>query len=519
VVALFVVAVALLAGVCRYLFKLWNSMGAEFLLQRMRDCLYAQIESLPYAWHSENQTGDIIQRCTSDVETIKRFVSEQMTELLRIVVMIVLAVFFMFRIHSRLTLVAVLSVPVVVLYSFFFHSRISSAFARVDEEEGRLSTIAQENLTGVRVVRAFGRELYEKDRFEGRNEIYTNMWIRMMQLMSGFWASNDLISGLQVMLVTTLGAYFCVKGSLSAGQYIAFISYNAMLTWPVRVLGRVISEMSKSGISIGRILYIMNASPEQDEPSTKETDYRGDIGFEHVSFDYSGSGREVLKDVSFTIKGGTTVGILGGTGSGKSTLACLLDRLYDLPKNQGRITVGGVDIRDLKARDLRRHVGLVLQEPYLFSRTLAENIQIGAEGSTRADVREAAAIACLDHTIEHFTEGYETFVGERGVTLSGGQKQRTAIAQMLIRRPQIMVFDDSLSAVDAQTDARIRSAIRQHTVSSTVLLISHRITTLMQADQILVFDKGRLVQQGTHEELAAQPGIYQKIYELQMQQM
>lgn len=516
VIALFVIGMALLGGICRYLFKLTNSMGAERLVQRMRDSLYRQIESLPYEWHGENQTGDIIQRCTSDVETIKRFLSEQLTALLRISVMIVLAVYFMLQIHVKLTFVAILTIPVVILYSLFFHSKIGGAFAKVDEEEGKLSAIAQENLTGVRVVRAFGRERYEKERFEKKNEEYTNMWVYMMKLLSAFWASNDLISGLQILLVTSLGAYFCVEGSLTAGQYISFFAYNAMLTWPVRMLGRVISDMSKSGISVGRIMYIMNAEPEKDFEVTEKTDYTGDICFEHVSFEFGQSDKKVLDDVSFTIKGGQTIGILGGTGAGKSTLVHLLDRLYELPQKDGSITIGGVNIRNLEAKELRTHIGLVLQEPYLFSRTLEDNIRIGRDSAGRKEVEAAARIACLDHAVSHFKEGYDTYVGERGVTLSGGQKQRTAIAQMLIRNPEIMIFDDSLSAVDAETDVKIREAIRANTKEATVILISHRITTLMQADQILVLDKGRVAECGTHKQLLEKSGIYRKIYDLQM---
>lgn len=517
-IALSAAFLALLGGVCRYCFQLFNSMGAEKLVRRMRDELYRKIAALPFAWHKEHKTGDIIQRCTSDVETIKRFLSEQMTALLRIVVMIVFAITFMLQIHGKLTFLAALSIPVVVLYSFFFHSRISSAFARVDEEEGRLSAIAQENLTGVRVVRAFGRELYEKERFEKKNEEYTNLWVHLMNLLSGFFASNDLIYGAQILLVLVLGAYYCVQGQLTAGQYLSFIVYNSMLTWPVRTLGRVISEMSKAGISVDRILYIMNAQEEQDPAEWESGCYTGDICFEHVSFTYPGTQKKVLDDLNFTIPGGKTVGILGGTGTGKSTLICLLDRLYPLRKGQGRITIGGVDIAKLQASELRQHVGLVLQEPYLFSRTLKDNMKIAAEHATEAELEDAVATACLMGTIRHFAEGYDTYVGERGVTLSGGQKQRTAIAQMLIKKPDIMVFDDSLSAVDAQTDAKIRMAIREKTASSTVILVSHRITTLMEADEILVLDHGRVAESGTHEELLKKQGIYSRIYELQMQQ-
>ena len=385
---------------------------------------------------------------------------------------------------------------------------------KCDENEGVLSTIAQENLTGVRVVRAFGREEYEKERFEKQNELYTNAWIKLCRYLSLFWGSGDLISGAQVMLIVILGAVFCVRGEMTAGEYIAFISYNAMLTWPVRTLGRMISEMSKAGVSIDRIRYIMNSPPERDKPGAGAPDMRGDIEFDNVTFSYGGA--PVLDRVSFTVPGGTTFGILGGTGSGKSTLMHLLDRLYELPPENGRITVGGADIADMKGGWLRSNIGMVLQEPFLFSRTIAENIGITRRDMGLADIRRAASIACLDEAITEFTDGYDTIVGERGVTLSGGQKQRAAIARMLARQTPIMVFDDSLSAVDAETDAKIRRELQKHLGASTVILISHRVTTLMQAGRILVLDKGRIAELGSHEELMKKGGIYHRIYDMQM---
>jgi ATP-binding cassette subfamily B protein len=290
-----------------------------------------------------------------------------------------------------------------------------------------------------------------------------------------------------------------------------------MLVWPVRALGRIISEMSKAGVSIDRIAYIMNSETEEDKENALEPSLKQDITFEHVSYAYENGGADVLKDVSFTIKAGTTFGILGGTGSGKSTLMYLMDRLYDLKEGCGRILVGNTDITDIKASWLRSNIGFVLQEPFLFSRTLSENIGITQKKTDFAEIRAAARIAALDETIEDFSKGYETYVGERGVTLSGGQKQRTAIAQMLVSKPPIMVFDDSLSAVDTQTDARIRHALSENTTDSTVVLISHRIMTLMHADNIIVLDHGRIAEQGTHEQLLAQGGIYKKIYDIQMQ--
>ena len=399
--------------------------------------------------------------------------------------------------------------------SLFLHKGIGKSFEKVDIEEGKLSSIAQENLTGVRVVRAFGRESYERERFEVQNEHYTNMWVHLMRLLAAFWSSSDLFSYLQIFSVLCVGTVLCVNGEMSAGDFIAFNSYTTMLMWPIRNIGRVIANLAKAGISIERLMYIMNSKEERDVEDAKDVDLHQDIAFNHVSFQYENGSAEILDDINFTIKAGTTVGILGGTGSGKSTLMYLLDRLYELPKENGSITIGGVDVRDIKLSCLRTNIGMVLQEPYLFSRTLEENIAIALPEMDRDEVKRAAKIASLDHAIEHFKEGYDTYVGERGVTLSGGQKQRTAIAQMLISKPPVMVFDDSLSAVDAETDAKIRHALKENVGDSTVILIAQRITTLMNADLIVVMDHGKIVEMGKHEELIHNGGIYQQIYELQ----
>ena len=509
-----VALLALFAATARYLFMLFNARGAETLVETMRNRLFSHIQHLPFSWHTRNQTGDIIQRCTSDVDTVKNFVSEQLTSVVRTVIFIVFSLIFMFSMNVKLTWVALASIPIIVSYSVYFYAKFSVQFMKCDENEGILSTIAQENLTGVRVVRAFGREEYEKDRFEKQNTFYTDLWVRVCRFLALFWGAGDLISGLQVMLIVVLGSVFCVRGSMTAGEFIAFISYNAMLTWPVRSLGRMISEMSKAGVSIERIRYIMNSPAERDKPDAVTPDMRGDIEFESVSFSYGDA--PILENVSFKIPQGTTFGILGGTGSGKSTLMHLMNRLYDLPAENGRITVGGVDIADMKAPWVRSHIGMVLQEPFLFSRTIAENIGITRRDMSLGDIRRAAAIACVDEAISEFTSGYDTVVGERGVTLSGGQKQRTAIARMLTQETPIMVFDDSLSAVDAHTDAKIRQALKKNLSGATVILISHRVTTLMQADCILVLDKGRVAELGSHDELMAKGGIYRRIYDMQM---
>lgn len=515
IIALCVICIALLGALCRYLFNLFNSMGAERLVRTMRERLFSHILRLPFSWHSENKTGDIIQRCTSDVDQIKIFLSEQLTSLFRVIVLIVIAMYFMFRIHWKLALTAALFIPVIIAYSLFFHKRIGNAFEKADIEEGKLSSIVQENLTGVRVVRAFGREINERNRFEKQNRFYTKMWVDLMRLMAAFWSSSDLFSYAQVITVLAYGAVLCVHGELTPGNYIAFNSYTAMLMWPIRSLGRVISNLSKAGISIDRLRYIMNSEEEVDDPDAVQVDMHQDITFDHVSYQYENGNSEILEDVSFTIPAGSTVGILGSTGSGKSTLMYLLDRLYPLKKGEGSIRIGDTDIDKIQMSWLRKNIGMVLQEPYLFSRTLEENIAIAVNNADHKQVREAARTASLDSAVTHFNNGYDTYVGERGVTLSGGQKQRTAIAQMLIRKPPVMIFDDSLSAVDAKTDAEIRHHLKEGTGNSTVILIAHRITTLMDADEIIVMDHGKVVQQGTHDELIHTPGIYQKVYELQ----
>lgn len=519
-VALIILGMAFFLVILIYLRGLTSSLSAEKLKQKMREDLFSHIQRLPYAWHQENNTGDIIQRCTSDVDRVRTFVSEQMISVVRTVIMVGMSLAFMYSMNPKLTLIAAIAAPIVVTYSVIFYGKIRSRFEICDENEGVLSTIVQENLTGVRVVRAFGREEFERERFEKQNVYFTGLWIHLMKLLSAFWSTSDFISGLQILLVLVLGSLFCIRGELTPGEFIAFISYNGMLIWPVRFLGRVISEMSKAGVSIDRIRYIMNSEPERDRPnpvSREQTEQaaHGDIVFDHVSFGYE-NGTDVLNDVSFRVRAGTTLGILGSTGSGKTTLMHLLTRLYELPPEKGIITLGGINVADMRAQDLRDCIGMVLQEPFLFSRTIGENISIRDRDLPIEEIRRAAGIACVDESITEFTQGYDTMVGERGVTLSGGQKQRVAIARMLTQKAPVMIFDDSLSAVDSETDVKIRQQLQTLLGKSTVILISHRITTLMQADYILVLDRGQIIEEGTPAELASSNGMYRKIYDIQL---
>ncbi len=514
IMALGLLAVTVVKVIAQYGQRVFNTKASETLVKTMRDTLFAHIERLPYNWHMKNHTGDIIQRCTTDVDMVRRFVAEQLTTLLRISIYLILALYFMFSMNWKLALIALSPMPFIFTYIVIFRKKMEQGFKVCDETEAEVSAIVQENLTGVRVVRAFGQERRERDRFNAKNSEYTDLWVDMGKLMGRFWSSQDAFAGLQILLVFVFGAIFCVNGRMTAGDYIAFISYNAMLAFPMMRIGRVISEMSKAGVSIDRLAYIMESVEEQDKAGSWDAPMNGDIEFDNINFSYEGSS-EILHDVAFKIKAGSTLGVLGGTGSGKSTLMLLLDKMYLLEPGQGCIRIGGVDINDIRTEHLRKNISMVLQEPFLFSRSIAENISIAHPGMKEEAIREASRAACLDETVTGFTKGYDTFVGERGVTLSGGQKQRAAIARALTLDAPIMIFDDSLSAVDTQTDARIRKSLEERFGTATIIIISHRITTLSKADNILVLDAGRVAEFGPPDELKHSGGIYQKIYEIQ----
>lgn len=518
IMALLLVGVALLSGGAMFICRTCTAKAGEDFARNMRNALFAHVQRLPVKWHDKHQTGDIIQRCTSDVEVIRNFVVTQLLEVFRTVFLVAVSFGMMLSMNVKLSLLVLAFVPVVVLYSAVFYRLIAKRFTFADEAEGELSTVVQENATGVRVVRAFGRETFEMERFREKNEAFANLWIKLGTLSGLYWGVGDLITGLQVVAVIVVGAAEAVHGNISVGEFIAFASYNTTLVWPVRGLGRILSDMSKAGVSFERVEYIIRAQEEgygEEKEAKKEENY--DIKFSHVNFQYDKE-NEVLSDISFNIPQGSTFGILGGTGSGKSTVVQLLNRLYELEEGQGKVQVGGKNVKDLPLEWLRKNVGMVLQEPFLYSRTIKENIAAAVPSASLEEIRQAAKIACIDDAIMSFPDGYDTLVGERGVTLSGGQRQRVAIARMLLQKAPIMIFDDSLSAVDSKTDSLIRRALLENRQNATVILISHRITTLMGADKIMVLNQGKIEELGTHQELIGRQGIYRRIYEIQMSQ-
>ena len=518
IIAIILVLCHVTNGLFQYFRARWTAQASETISERARNMLYSHLQVLPYDYHVKAQTGDLIQRCTSDVETIRRFLSSQVVEIFRAVLMVVVALIILIRMNVRMTLYSMILVPPLFVFAMLFFNWVRKYFTISDEAEGKMSAILQENLTGVRVVRAFGRQKFEEDKFYAANDDLHDKSLTLTKLLSVYWSGSDAMSMIQtgITLVAGIVTVATYPGELSVGEMTVFVSYISMLLWPIRQLGRILSDMGKCMVSFDRIDQILREKPEQDDPDATEQPIDRDIEFRHVGFEYEDA-NPVLKDINFTVKQGQTVAILGSTGSGKSTLMHLLQRLYDVKR--GAILIGGVDIRKIKKNHLRSRVGLVLQEPFLYSRSVRNNIGIVRPDVPDEEIFAAARTASAHSFITDFENGYETMVGERGVTLSGGQKQRIAIARTLLKENDILIFDDSLSAVDTETDRAIREALNEQRSSgkkrTTTFIISHRLTTLAEADVIIVIRDGKVAQQGTHEELIRQEGLYRRIYQIQ----
>lgn len=511
--ALALILMNVVNGVFTFIKGRSSAIASENIARKLRNDLYRHLQHLPFAYHVKAQAGELIQRCTSDVDTIRRFLAVQVMEVVNTVLMVVIAMSILLPRSVPITLYSLILVPPLFVFATWFFKMVHKSFEVADEADGVLNAVLQENLSGVRVVRAFGQQEREVEKFDRVNNDLRKKNLRLNELLAIYWGGGDAISMTQTLLTLVVCIIYACNGWITVGTLIVFTSTLGMLLFPIRQLGRTLSDAGKAMVSMKRVQAILHEEAEPDEPNALKPDLHGDIVFDHVSFAYPDDNVPVLRDVSFTIPAGKTAAVLGGTGSGKSTMMYLLQRLYT-PTN-GKITIGGVDIQQIDRKYLRAHVGLILQEPFLYSKSIRENVGITAPEQEAERIEHAADIASASGFIAKADKGWETVVGERGVTLSGGQKQRIAIARTLLKDNNILIFDDSLSAVDTETDAQIRAALRHEQKDVTTLIISHRVTTLSQADLILVLENGQITQQGTHAELCSQPGLYQRINSIQ----
>ncbi|MFQ5921663.1 MAG: ABC transporter ATP-binding protein [Anaerolineales bacterium] len=514
-VALAFLGLALIQGGATYLSGRLAGQTAEGIAKRTREYLFDHLQRLPFRYHDKARTGELVQRSSSDVDAVRRFFSDQAIGAGRIVLLFVVNLAVLISLDARLALLSVLVVPFTVAMSFFFFRRISDAYEAYQEQEATLSTRLQENLSGVRVVKAFARQEHERSRFDVENWEKFTRGRRVLRLHSAYWPVSDILSSFQLLFGLTVGVLMVMDGIITIGTYVAYAGMIIWIIWPIRNLGRLVVQMSTGLVSYGRVAEIIM---EKEEPlDAGETAPagapEGELAFKRIEFGYE-AGSSVLREIDLLVQPGQVIALLGPTGSGKSSLVSLLPRFYEY--TGGSLKLDGVELNTYPRSYLRRHIGIVEQEPFLFSRTIRANIAYGVKREVRQEEIEAAARAAAIHdVILTFPEGYDTRVGERGVTLSGGQKQRIAIARTLLADPQILILDDSTSSVDPETEALIREALERLMQKRTSFVIAHRIQSLMNADVILVLDGGRIVQRGTHEELLEEGGLYEQIHDAQ----
>jgi ATP-binding cassette subfamily B protein len=512
--ALLVLGLTAVAGVFTYLRGRWSAQASEAIARTVRERVYDRLQHLPCRYFDTARTGDLIQRSTSDVETLRVFLANQVVEIGRAVVMLLIPIPLMLAIHVGMTLASVVLIPPIVAFSIVYFMKVKSTFRAVDEAEGRMTTTIQENLTGIRVVRAFARQDHERARLAERNVAHRDLDYRLYVLMARYWSLSDLMCFMQKLIVVGAGLWWLAAGELRVGAFYYFLTAVTMFIWPVRMMGRILTDLGKAVVALGRLREILDERPEGDGETVVAgpAALEGRIEFEGVTFAH-GESSPVLTDVSFTVEPGQTLALLGSSGAGKTTIVSLVLRLYDY--DAGSIRLDGHELRTLDRRLVRGRTSTVLQDPFLYSRSLRENIALARPSAAQEEIEEATSTACIHDSILEFEAGYDTVVGERGVTLSGGQRQRVALARALLRQPAILVLDDALSAVDTGTETLILDALRRRHGVHTTIVIAHRLSTLMHADRIVVLDGGRVVQSGRHADLVGQPGLYRRLWELQ----
>ena len=514
-----IVAATALSGLLAFLKARWSAIASEVAVRSLRERLYDHIQHLPCTYHDKTDTGDLLQRCSSDVETLRMFLAVSVVEVGRGFILLLVGIPVMLSVNGPMTLAALSLMPLIIAYSVLFFVKVRSTFRACDEAEGKMTAVLEENLTGIRVVRAFARGDYECDKFAERNADYRGKWYRVVRTFAWFWSVSDCLCMLQIATVVICGGYLMVAtwhkgGGLTAGGFFAFMSFVNMFMWPIRHMGRVLADFGKATVAVERIDAVLGTEREDRAAGDPAEAFEatGEIVAEKLYFAHAGSG-PVLQDLSFRVAAGETLAILGASGSGKSTLVSLLLRLYDY--ETGSLRLDGRELATADRKHVRSQFGVVLQEPFLYAKSVGDNIQLGSSDAAAEVIAEAAQTACVHETILEFEHGYDTLVGERGVTLSGGQRQRVALARAIVADPPILILDDALSAVDTQTESMILDALRRRHGKRTTLLIAHRLSTLMQADRILVLADGRVEQMGAHAELLKADGPYRRLWRIQ----
>jgi ATP-binding cassette, subfamily B, multidrug efflux pump len=514
--ATLLLAVAVVGGLFRFLMRRIIIGASRVIEYEIRNDFFAALERQPLAYFQSRRTGDMMSRATNDLNAVRMMVGPAVMYSSSTLLVFIVAIILMLSIDARLTMVALLPLPLVSVSVLVFGRAIHRGFEKIQEQLSEISAIAQEGLSGVRVVRAYRQESHELERFRQANLEYVNRNRRLIKLMGVFYPSMSLFLGLGALLVLWLGSREVIRGRITLGEFVAFNSYLVMLSWPMIAFGWVTNMLQRGLASWKRMLEVLEAKPVNDVYGPAKADLRSNsIEIRHLTFAY-GDGPPVLRDVSLSIAPGQTAALIGPTGSGKTTILNLLPRLHEPPP--GTVFIGGIDVREIPLAVLRGAIGFVPQEPFLFSDTIAHNVLFGvdAAGDEAARVETAARIARLDKDVSAFPKGYDTLVGERGITLSGGQKQRTALARALAIDPPILILDDALSAVDTYTEEEILSRLRAVMRQRTSIIVSHRVSTVRDADQIFVLDAGRIVERGSHDELVRRGGPYAALYRKQL---